>query len=437
MKVSLFLELPLPRPWTAESERKLYEESLDMVELADKVGFHTVWITEHHFLEEYCHSSAPEVFLAAASQRTERIRLGHGIMHLVPTINHPARVAERIATLDLISGGRVEFGTGESSSVAELGGFEVEPTEKRAMWDEGLRVAKRCMTEEPFTGFSGRYVSMPPRNVVPKPVQRPHPPMWVACTRHSTVRMAAERGLGALSFSFVSPDDMAGRVREYYEILEERCVPMVDAVNANALAIGGEMPLMCASTDEQAVSRIGIGGGWFSYGIMYYYKFGQHHPGKTNIWEQYEAAVAQDQSKAYGPNRGPVGSPELVRQWCRRYEDSGTDQVMFLINPNSHEATMESLELVGAQVLPELRERDEVAEKAKTKRLEPVIERAMARKKDNSVPYDPEYRFGGVPAGKNGGQADEALIAIKEMTEAHEKEAARLVALENLDRTEG
>ena len=164
----------------------MLQECLDEVEAADKAGFSTVWLTEHHFLEEYCHSTAPEIFLAAASQRTKNIRLGFGIMHLPPAVNHPARVAERIATLDLLSNGRVEFGTGESSSVGELGGFNIDPADKRAQWEEALEVSIRCMIEEPFTGFKGEHIEMPARNVIPKPLQKPHPPVWVACTRPAT-----------------------------------------------------------------------------------------------------------------------------------------------------------------------------------------------------------------------------------------------------------
>ena len=177
-----------------DDEHQLFQDGLDEVEAADKAGFSTVWLTEHHFLEEYCHSTAPEIFLAAASQRTKDIRLGFGIMHLPPAVNHPARVAERISTLDLISNGRVEFGTGESSSVGELGGFGIDPADKRDQWEEALEVSIRCMIEEPFTGFKGQHIEMPPRNVVPKPLQKPHPPVWVACTRPASVQMAAQEG---------------------------------------------------------------------------------------------------------------------------------------------------------------------------------------------------------------------------------------------------
>src|SRR5947208_10935874 len=158
MKVGLFFEHQLPRPWDDHAECTVLEEAIEQCELADRIGVHTTWVVEHHFLEEYSHSSAPEVFLAAVSQRTKHLRLGHGIVQTPPAYNHPARVAERIATLDLVSGARAEFGTGESSSEAAPGGFLIDPLEQRATWEEGLRVAVRCMTEEPFTGVHGTYV---------------------------------------------------------------------------------------------------------------------------------------------------------------------------------------------------------------------------------------------------------------------------------------
>src|SRR2546426_11746928 len=143
MRFGLFYEHQLPRPWEEGAEERLYSDALEQVELADRVGMHSVWEVEHHFLEEYSHSPAPEVFLAAASQRTQRIRLGHGIVQLPPAFNHPARVAERIATLDLVSDGRVDFGTGESSSEAELGGFLIDRDQKREQWEEALGAVTR------------------------------------------------------------------------------------------------------------------------------------------------------------------------------------------------------------------------------------------------------------------------------------------------------
>ncbi|NQV20046.1 MAG: LLM class flavin-dependent oxidoreductase, partial [Rhodospirillales bacterium] len=198
MKFSTFYELQTPKPWDAESELRVVHQALDQVELADKLGYHYAWEVEHHFLEEYCHSSAPEVFLAAASQRTKNIRLGHGIVLMAPDYNPTARVAERIATLDLVSNGRVEWGTGESSAEMELGGFGVDPDRKRDMWREATEQCANMMAMNPYPGFEGEFFSMPCRNVVPKPLQKPHPPIWVACSRRSTIQLAAEAGIGAL-----------------------------------------------------------------------------------------------------------------------------------------------------------------------------------------------------------------------------------------------
>jgi Coenzyme F420-dependent N5,N10-methylene tetrahydromethanopterin reductase and related flavin-dependent oxidoreductases len=167
MRFGLLYQLQLPRPWERDSEERLLREALEQIELADRLGYDHVWATEHHFLEEYSHSSAPEVFLAAAAARTKRIRLSHGIVTLSPSVNHPARVAERIATLDLISGGRVDFGTGQGSSQMELDGFGVDRAAKRDQWREALGVVTRMLAEEPFTGHKGRWIDVPPRNVVP------------------------------------------------------------------------------------------------------------------------------------------------------------------------------------------------------------------------------------------------------------------------------
>src|SRR6476659_3217618 len=231
MQFGIFYEHQIPRPWAEGDEHRLYREALDQVELADRLGIQYVWEVEHHFLEEYSHSSAPEVFLAACSQRTKNIRLGHGIILTSPRFNHPARTAERVAMLDLVSNGRVDFGSGESSSTAELGGFGSTFEEKRDAWLEGLEVAVRCMTEQPFTGVEGRFVTMPPRNVVPKPVQKPHPPLWVACSRRDTILLAAEKGIGALTFAFIDPEEAQHWVADYERTLAERGVPVGLAVN--------------------------------------------------------------------------------------------------------------------------------------------------------------------------------------------------------------
>src|SRR5499427_3182321 len=146
----MFYEHQCPQPWSEDSERRVIQEALAQVELGDKLGIDYVWEVEHHFLEEYSHSSAPEIFLAACSQRTKRIRLGHGIVLMPPKYNHPARVAERIATLDLVSNGRADWGTGQGASAAELGGFGIHPDERHAMWLEATTEATNMLVMDPY-----------------------------------------------------------------------------------------------------------------------------------------------------------------------------------------------------------------------------------------------------------------------------------------------
>ena len=165
MRFGVFYELQLPRPWNEGDEHRLFHQALDQVALADRLGFDYAWEVEHHFLEEYSHSSAPEVFLAAAAARTKSIRLGHGIRQVIPNYNHPARTAECLATLDIISDGRVDFGIGEGATRLELGGFNIPAKEKRAMALEAAEQIANMMVLEPYPGYEGKYFSMPCRNV--------------------------------------------------------------------------------------------------------------------------------------------------------------------------------------------------------------------------------------------------------------------------------
>src|SRR3954447_24425783 len=279
MKFGIFYEHQLPRPWHETSEQELIQNALEQVERADQLGIQYVWEVEHHFLEEYSHSSAPEVFLAAASQRTKNIRLGHGIIQTAPGYNHPARTAERVSMLDLVSKGRVEFGSGESSSEAEMGGFGIDMNTKREQWLEGLEVAIRCMTETPFGGHEGEYCSMPPPNVVPKPGQKPPPPRWVACSRRDPILLAAQKGIGALSFAFIDPEEAARWMADYERTLATECVPVGLAVNPQVACV---TPMMMHPDEGEALRRGIDGANFFGYSLAHYYVFGTHRPAETN-----------------------------------------------------------------------------------------------------------------------------------------------------------
>jgi len=419
MKFGVFYEHQLPRPWNDDSEYQLIQDALEQIAYADSIGIEYAWEVEHHFLEEYSHSSAPEVFLAAASQRTKNIRLGHGIVQTPPAFNHPARIAERVAMLDLVSGGRAEFGTGESSSEAELGGFMIEPEKKRAMWEEGLRVALRCMTEAPFTGHAGEFVTMPPRNVVPKPRQKPHPPVWVACSRRDTIHLAAQKAIGALAFAFVDPEEAKYWVDDYYTTLEKEAVPIGDAVNANVACV---TTFMTHADEDEAIRRGLEGANFFGYSLAHYYVFGRHKPAITSVWDEFQqrraehgydpdaviaAAHNQDRlgakvvEQGIGGLRGAVGNPEQVRDFLLRYEECGVDQVIFCFQAgkNRHEHIMEALEIFGRDILPEFKARDEKAERDKQARLAPIVDKVMARKpaEDHPPLPTPDYAYPAMP----------------------------------------
>ena len=376
MQFGIFYEHQLPRPWAEGDEHKLFQDALDQVELADRLGIDYAWEVEHHFLEEYSHSSAPEVFLAACSQRTQRIRLGHGIVLLPPGYNAPARIAERISTLDLVSNGRVEFGTGESSSLAELGGFQVPLEAKRAHWREALEQICNMMAMDPYPGYEGEAFSMPCRNVIPKPLQKPHPPLWVACSNRETIHMAARLGIGALTFAFVDPDEAKRWVGEYYEILENECTPIGHTVNANIAMVTG---FSCHEDEDEARRRGEDGFRFFGYGLGHHYIFGAHKPGRTDIWANFERDRASlpkaDQARG-------IGTPDQLRAHIRGFEEAGVDQVIFIQQGgrNRHEHICESLELFAEKVMPEFREREAERQAAKQAKLAPAIERAMARK---------------------------------------------------------
>src|ERR1700722_4753429 len=175
------MELSVPRPWTADSESPAYENALEEGRLAYELGFDYIWAVEHHFLEEYSHCSAPDIFLSAAATMTKRIRVGHGGVACAAPSPSPTRGAARAAVLDIISGGRLEVGTGRSATWPELSGFGATPDDTKKTWDEFVRVIPKMWMQERFS-WNGRMFSMPERAVLPKPIQKPHPPMWVAVT---------------------------------------------------------------------------------------------------------------------------------------------------------------------------------------------------------------------------------------------------------------
>jgi alkanesulfonate monooxygenase SsuD/methylene tetrahydromethanopterin reductase-like flavin-dependent oxidoreductase (luciferase family) len=354
MKFGIFYEHQLPRPWSERSEYELLQNSLAQIELADRLGYDFAWEVEHHFLEEYSHSSAPEVFLAAASQRTKQIRLAHGIIQL--TTNHPARVAERVSTLDLLSHGRVELGIGEGSSITELHPFGRRFRDKRAVWEDAVRALMPMFTSTDWE-YHGEHFDLPRRNVLPKPFQKPHPPLWVACSQIETIAMAGRRGMGALGFQFVSAEAAHAWVHAYYNAFLNELEKLTEyETNPNLALVSG---FMCCETDEEALRKAD---GWtfFQFALRYYASRGAPvEPGATNLWQEYQGWKETPQARAQHMS-GLVGSPDTIRKKLRKFEGSNIDQVILLnqAGRNTHEDICASLELFAKEVMPEFHARD-------------------------------------------------------------------------------
>ena len=229
----------------------------------------------------------------------------------------------------------------------------------------------------PYPGFQGRWFDMPCRNLVPKAVQRPHPPMWVACSRRETIHLAARNGLGALTFSFLDPDQAAKWVEEYYDIIKsEECVPIGHRVNPNIAIVTG---MSCHREEAEAIRRGLDGFRFFGYSLGYYALFGEHRPGRADLWERFLQVKDQLPDNA---GRGGIGTPDQLRAHLALYEKAGIDQVMFIqqSGTNRHEHICESLEVFAERVMPEFKQRDEVREAEKGRELAPYIEAALARK---------------------------------------------------------
>ncbi|HUS42225.1 MAG TPA: LLM class flavin-dependent oxidoreductase [Ilumatobacteraceae bacterium] len=387
MQFGIFYEHQLPKPWSDDDEFCLLRDALDQVELADRLGFDYAWEVEHHFLDEYSHSSAPEVFLAAAAARTSRIRLGHGIRQVIPKYNHPARTAEGLATLDLISDGRVDFGIGEGATRLELHGFDIPAKQKRAMALEAAEQVANMMVLDPYPGYESETFSMPCRNVLPKPRQKPHPPMWMACTNRDTIKVAARHGIGALAFSFVDPDEARSWVDVYYDIIKsDECVPLGHTINANIALVTG---FSLHEDRAEAIRRGQEGFEFFGYALNALVAHDQV-PGRTDLWGEFQArrspdsverkiAAADEQGESFA---SCIGTPADATRYLRQMRDVGVDQVIFIqqAGRNAHADICSSLELFASDVMPEFAADEAERQARKAAELAPFVEAALARK---------------------------------------------------------
>ena len=365
MKLDLLYEIDAPKPWDGphpygqrKAEQKAYRDAVEQIKLADSVGFNTIWAVEHHFREGRSHCPAPEVLLGALSQVTERIRLGFGVTLTPFGFTHPARIAEKVAAADILSNGRVEWGTGRSTPMEQTA-FGVDREKSRDHWKEAIQIVTKMWSEERFSWDSPNF-KFPERVVTPKPVQDPHPPCWMAATSEGSAEVAGANGLGMLSFSIMQPLEKMAQQVEVYRKAAATAKPLTD-VTTNKVA--AYTLVHCAESMEQAEAN----GIWKSVAWWY-----QHLAQFTLDWELEH--LSKEEQDATFPLMKPLldgdipietfhnadmlvgGDPERCIQKMKHYADLGVDQLICYVQfgYHSHESVMKTIELLGKEVLPEL-----------------------------------------------------------------------------------
>jgi len=377
MKFGVFYELSVPRPFDV-NERLVYERALEQVRLADELGFDQVWAVEHHFLEEYSHCSAPELFLTACAAQTERIRVGHGIVTCVPEFNHPIRIAERAAVLDIISGGRLEMGTGRSATWTELGGFQANPDDTKKSWDEFVHAIPKMWTQERYS-HEGQFFSMPSRAVLPKPIQKPHPPLWVAVSSPGTEDDAADRGMGCLGVNFTSFAEQERKVESYRRRIQN-CDPVGDFVNDQLNTVNF---LFCHDDSEVGVSTGRKMMGQFQYMAGQLDMAKEVYPTRAYLTAGLLAS-ARKRASSPGDLKEPpegiaVGNPEQIVRELKKWEATGVDRVSFLLNAAEtipQDQVLASLRLFAAEVMPHFAD-DSAAEQSRAAAAQPAAMAAV------------------------------------------------------------
>ena len=358
MRFGLINELSTPRPFTAQTQKAVYENAIEQAVVAEQSGFSSCWCVEHHFLEEYSHSSCPDLFLMAVARATKTLRLGFGIATCVPAIHSPIRWAEKSAFLDVMSGGRVEFGTGRSSTWNELGGFGARIDDTKKSWDEYVRVIPRMWTEERVS-FHGSFFSMPERMVLPKPLQKPHPPMWVAVTAPGTELDAAERGMGALIVSITDIERNIPRFKAYRERIKT-CEPVGKCIN-NQIAVVNW--LFCHPDAEYARARGEELVRSFSYTAAQTVEISEAYPSSNysalGLLGSLRADPSAPGAQKELANGACFGNPARLIETIKRWEAAGADQLVFLTQSReivAQKEILDSIRLFGREVLPHFKD---------------------------------------------------------------------------------
>jgi len=350
MEFGIFSQMHVPH---GDNEQSRFRREVEVSLAVEDAGFKYNWAPEHHFLERYSHQPAPEIFLTHVAALTKRIHVGFAIVNITSAVNHPARVAERIATMDHLSQGRVEMGTGRGSSTAEWAGFAIpSAAETKPMWRESMEQIPRMWRDEPYS-FEGKYFRMPERNVLPKPYSKPHPPLWVACSSPNTFIEAGELGLGALCFTFGRPAEIAQHVKNYKDAIKRCRKPIGDYINDN-IAVTTNM--FCLEDGEEA-RRLYCNARIEEFSEVFF-KWLDSVPRPAGFPKEGPVKVPptnpQELKDGLAGGGRQVGTPEEIAPVIQMYEDIGVDQLIYapLTLVMDQKYVLKSIEIFGKHVLP-------------------------------------------------------------------------------------
>ncbi len=355
MEFGLFLQGHVPNRRVAENpdyEHTSFMNDVALAREADRSGFKYVWVSEHHFLDEYSHLSASEIFLAYLAGVTERIHIGSAIWNISPPVNHPVRVAERVAMMDHLSQGRFEFGMGRGAGSREVTGFDIASTnDTKAMFDEVAKEFPRMWRETQYS-FEGESFRVPERNVLPKPWGKAHPPMWQAAGNPPTYEKAARSGFGVIGFNFSAAKAMAPMIEAYKKAIGE-AEPIGDWVNDNVMITNS---VVCLEDGRKAREvAAGMGSGRLQSLVFRYH---DTFPKPQGVPDWSKTLPEPDLAEIeYRIKEGYLlcGDPDEVYEQVKKYESVGADQVVFGLPVDLPiDAALESIRLFGTHVLPKL-----------------------------------------------------------------------------------
>ena len=360
MEFGLFNSACVLPQFDGDEHRRIMDE-VAIVQAADRVGFKYTWATEHHFLTEYSHLSANEVFLGYLAAATERIHLGSGIFNITPPVNHPARVAERVALLDHLSRGavRVRHGSRLVDDRAARASASPSPISPATCSTRSLASSAEMWRAEEYPGFEGTFFSMPARNVLPKPYTKPHPPMWVAAGNPSTFEKAARMGLGVLCFTIGGAESVKPLI-ELYKKEIEHAEPVGDFVNDNVMVTTQLLCLEDGAARARARRQHGDGlPPQPAVPVPRHVPATRRAPGVAGVIP--EADAGRDRRCASRRATRRTARPTRSRSRSAKYDDAGVDQVVFglLSSTMTREVAVETIETFGTHVLPQF-DRDPV-----------------------------------------------------------------------------